>query len=69
MASMPRRPELTRRGRELSTNEMLTDDEADQLTELGQKAVQKELRRYEFRPAMLVMIETYVLNLHECPQW
>ncbi|MFB9273430.1 ABC transporter ATP-binding protein [Cohnella cellulosilytica] len=53
----------------IEEGKLVLTDTGYQLTELGQKAVQKELRRYEFRPAMLVMIETYVLNLHECPQW
>lgn len=53
----------------IEEGKMVLTDAGYQLTELGQKAVQKELRRYELRPAMLVMIETYVLNVRQCAFW
>lgn len=40
-------------------------DDGYRLTELGRKTVLKELRRFEHRPAMAMMIEIYVLNQHE----
>lgn len=44
-------------------------DDGYRLTEKGKRLVEKELRRYQMRPAMLVLIETYILNVNECSVW
>lgn len=44
-------------------------DSGYQLTERGRKAVMQELRRYEHRPAMALMIEMHVLNQHQHSVW
>lgn len=44
-------------------------DEGYRLTALGRKTALKELRRYEHRPAMAMMIEIYVLNQHGHSVW
>jgi hypothetical protein len=35
------------------------------LTEKGKKLVQKELKRYELRPGMMVLIEQQILEAHD----
>ncbi|WP_020620178.1 hypothetical protein [Paenibacillus daejeonensis] len=44
-------------------------DNGYQLTERGRAAVMPELRRYEHRPAMAMMIELHVLNQHQHSVW
>lgn len=54
----------------LEDGKLVLTDSGYELTELGKQAVLKELRqRYEFRPAMLTMIEIYILTRHQCPVW
>ena len=44
-------------------------DNGYQLTEQGRAAVMRELKRYELRPAMAIMIELHVLNQHHHSVW
>lgn len=54
----------------IEEGKLVLTDSGYELTEIGEQAVLKELRqRYEFRPAMLTMIEIYILNRHQCPVW
>lgn len=48
---------------------LVLDDSGYHCTEKGLKLVQKELRRYELRPGMAILIQTYVLNMNECQSW
>lgn len=48
---------------------LVLGDNGYRCTEKGKRMVQKELRRYEMRPAMLVLIENEIMNLNECSVW
>lgn len=54
----------------IEEGKMVLTDAGYSLTERGRQAVEKELRqRYEFRPAMLTMIEVYIMNINGCSKW
>jgi hypothetical protein len=53
----------------IEEGKMSLGDDGYRLTELGRKTVMKELRRYETRPVMALMIEIHVLNQHEHSVW
>lgn len=53
----------------IEEGKLVLTDHGYELTERGVMVVQKELARYELRPAMAVLIETHILNRHECPVW
>jgi len=44
-------------------------DSGYELTDKGRQHVEKELARYKLRPAMLVLIETHILNANHCSVW
>ncbi|TNJ68192.1 ABC transporter ATP-binding protein [Paenibacillus hemerocallicola] len=48
---------------------MVLGDSGYECTEKGKLLVQKELRRYQMRPAMMVLIETEIMTLNECSVW
>ncbi len=44
---------------------IMNDDGSFSLTELGKEVAYKELQRYEFRPKMAIMIQMYILQMHD----
>lgn len=53
----------------IEEGKLVLGDDGYRLTELGRKTALRELRRYEHRPAMAMMIEIYVLNQHGHSVW
>lgn len=53
----------------IEEGKMILTDHGYELTERGLRVVEKELARYELRPGMAVLIETHILNRHQCPVW
>lgn len=53
----------------IEEDKIVLTDSGYHLTERGMKVVRKELERYEFRPALQFMIETYILNRFEVQVW
>jgi len=53
----------------IEEGKMVLTDAGYELTDRGLKVVAKELARYELRPALAIMLETHILNRHQCPVW
>ncbi|WP_240421609.1 ABC transporter ATP-binding protein [Paenibacillus periandrae] len=53
----------------IEDGKLVLTDSGYRLTARGREAVMKELRRYELRPAMAMMLEIHVLNQHEHSVW
>lgn len=53
----------------IEEGKLVLTDSGYRLTAKGREVVLKELRRYEHRPEMALMIEIHVLNQHEHSVW